>query len=251
MAHSSVCGQSSVVCMYLVSYQSIVDCLNLNHGLGAQRWENGSLHILVDLSRSLCPGDRARDRIEHEDPPQRDLSQRCALRNDGFQLLDGFQSRLQIDARECFSHVERLALTVEVSVIVLWKLRLRGYLACKETACQRNTDYYSNFPLLCCGKEICGGLQSEHVEDDLHALEIRVFCGLERLGDLLDADPIVSHLAFTFQFIKRSENFRPIVDLGGRAVQLQQVNAVYTQVSEASIHKSLKVASVISVGGVR
>ncbi len=57
--------------------------------------------------------------------------------------------------------------------------------------------------------------------------------------------------AFGFKVVERGEDLQAVVDLGGGAVQLQQVERVGLQVLEAAFDKCVQVFGGVTVGGVR
>ncbi len=74
---------------------------------------------------------------------------------------------------------------------------------------------------------------------------------LDRLFDLFHADAVVLDLARLHQVIQHVEDFRVVVDLGGRAVQLHQVEGFHIQVSQAALDESGQILAVVAFGDMR
>ena len=61
------------------------------------------------------------------------------------------------------------------------------------------------------------------------------FDGLERFLDLFHAHAVMPQFAGFHQVVEDAENFRPVINLRGRTMQLQQVNRVRVQILQAAL----------------
>ena len=99
------------------------------HGGFRQRRQVRSGAVIGHLIGALAAGDGAGDGIKLEDPAQSELRQAGSLRRQRTQLFDGFERGRVIDAGEGFADVERLAVPVEVTVVVGSELGIARELA--------------------------------------------------------------------------------------------------------------------------
>ena len=93
----------------------------LHRRLGKRR-QLGRGGVRARLLGGLRPGDDRRDRVEAQDPPQRELGQRRPFGDERPQLVDDLEAELEVDARERLPDVELLAVPVEGPVVVGAKL---------------------------------------------------------------------------------------------------------------------------------
>src|SRR3712207_1447059 len=75
-------------------------------------------NILLDLLGILAARNGAAYGWEHRDPAQRQLGKCCTFWHERSQLLNGLQTSLVIHAGEGFAPIKRLAVAVEVAMIV-------------------------------------------------------------------------------------------------------------------------------------
>ena len=99
-------------------------------------------------------------------------------------------------------------------------------------------------------KEELRGAKTEAVEDNLHRFHVGVFDGLEGFFHLLDTDPVVADFAGFDKTIQDAEDFGAIVDGGGRAVKLHQVETLDCEIAEAVFDETGEVGFVIAIRGV-
>ena len=85
------------------------------------------------------------------------------------------------------------------------------------------------------------GPLSEHVEDDLDGGDARVLDRLQRLLDLLDADPVGAHEAVLDQPVAGLEHGGRVVRLPRRAVQLDEVDDVDAEVLARALEPDAQV----------
>src|SRR5215210_8104116 len=154
-------------------------------------------------------------------------------------------------AGEGLAPIKGLAISVEVAMVVLGELAVGPHLAGEETAGERHADEDTNVPLLGQGEELLGGLLAENIEDDLNGLHVRTVECQPRFLDGLDAHPVVLDLAGPHEPVQGVECLVSVIDLGRRAVELQQVEGIYAEVFEAPLDKSGEVFVVITLGRMR
>ena len=92
---------------------------------------------------------------------------------------------------------------------------------------------------------------AKHVEDDLHALHVRIVHRLESLFRRLDAHAVVAQLAGRHEIVEHAEHFRPVVHVVRRAVELQQVDRLGVEILQAAIDERGEVLAVVAFGRVR
>src|SRR5260370_34976535 len=198
----------------------IVDLPYAVHRLIAERRQRDSLYIIFRLLRVLSARDGARYLGEHQDPAQGELRHCGSLRYQCAQFLNCPQAGLVVYALEGLPLIEGFAVTVEAAMVVLGKLRVMGELACQQAACQRHARQDTNLAFASGSKELLGRLGTEHVEDDLDTLEIWISDCLKTLCDALSTEAIKTDFALLHQVIEDAEDFRHIIDLVWRAVEL-------------------------------
>ena len=104
----------------------VVNRADLFHrGLG-QRRQIRRRDVFRDLRRPFRAGNRARHRRKFQNPAQRQLRQRRACGNQVFQLFHRAQAGLKIHAGKRFAAVERLAVAVEIPMVVLAQIFCRA-----------------------------------------------------------------------------------------------------------------------------
>src|SRR5438876_1209953 len=104
-------------------------------------------------------------------------------------------------------------MTVEVTVVIWVKLGAAGKLCCEHPTCQRHTRQDSNLALASGCKELLCRFETEHVEDNLNALDIRIGNRLESLVHSLYADSVKANLTLLHQVIEDTKDFWHIIDL--------------------------------------
>ena len=75
--------------------------------------------------------------------------------------------------------------------------------------------------LTCDRKKVLGWPEPKQVEDELHALDVRVADRFERLVHTLYAHPLGADFALLHQVIEDAKDLRHVVDFSWRTVQLQ------------------------------
>src|SRR5690606_40241137 len=93
-------------------------------------------------------------------------------------------------AGEGLAHVEGLAVAVEVAVVAFLEAGIGAELAAEHAAGQWHPRDHRHAAALGLAEEQLRRTQAEHVEDDLHAGDVRILDRLERLLDALDAHAI-------------------------------------------------------------
>src|SRR5262245_13238453 len=109
-----------------------------------------------------------------------------------------------------------------------------GELAREQAGRERHPGQYSDFAALRFPKETFRGTLPEHVVDHLYGLDVRILERLEPFFDALDADTVVANLTLADEIVERCEGLRLIVYVRRRAVDLEQVEAVDSQVRQAA-----------------
>ncbi len=82
--------------MHLQANMPVVNRTDLFHSGICNRWQVGGMNIVFGLNRALGSWNGAGHGIEHENPPQGQLSHRSVWWNKWPQFLDGFKSGLKI-----------------------------------------------------------------------------------------------------------------------------------------------------------
>ena len=142
-------------------------------------------------------------------------------------------------------------MAVELAMVVLGEAGLRAELAGQQPAGQRHAHDHRHAAPLGLAEEQFGRTQAEHVVDDLHAGHARELDGLERFLHAFDADPVARDLAALDQAIEALEDLRAVIGVGGRAMQLQQVQGVHLQVAQAAVDPVLQVGGAVAFHGLR
>ena len=115
-------------------------------------------------------------------------------------------------------------------MVVGTELRLAGVLAREQPGRQRHPhDHADPAPRRLCEEHARRPLP-ERVEDDLHAGDVRVLHRLQRLLDAFDADAVGGDPALLDHRVEVLEDLRVVVEVGRRAVQLDQVERVDAEV---------------------
>ena len=85
------------------------------------------------------------------------------------------------------------------------------------------------------GQHLLRGLEPEHVEDDLQALDLGMAHRGERFLHRLDADAVVAELPRPHQVVEDAEHLRLAEQGRRRTVELQQIDGVHLEVLEAAL----------------
>ena len=96
----------------------VVDFADACHDLRSERGKIRGPRVVRHLAGALATGDRATDRIEHQDPAQSKLAHADVGRHQGADFFHCRQRHLVVDPGKGLAHIEALALTVEVAMIV-------------------------------------------------------------------------------------------------------------------------------------
>src|SRR5581483_7310677 len=131
--------------------------------------------VCARLVRRLGAGDNRRDVFEVEDPAQRELCERGARRQQRAELLDGFEAGLEVHPGERLADVERLAVTVEATVVVCAETRVPSELPRQETGRERDPRDDADVVLESLTEEELRRPLAKGVEDDLHRGDARIF----------------------------------------------------------------------------
>src|SRR5258708_8993610 len=92
------------------------------------------------------------------------------------------------------------------------KVRVGTQLAGKQATGQGHTHDNTHLAFASRREELLLRLEAEHVEDNLHALHMRILNSLERLPDGFDADAIITNLALLYQLVHDGEDFRHVIN---------------------------------------
>src|SRR5258708_5616962 len=111
-------------------------------------------------------------------------------------------------------------MAVEAAMAGLGQLRGMGELARQQPACQLHARQGTNLAFASGSKEFPRRLGTEHVEDDVDTLEIWIGDCLKSLVYALYTDAIKTDFALLHQVVEDAEDFRHIIDLVWRAVEL-------------------------------
>src|ERR1700738_307749 len=126
-------------------------------------------------------------------------------------------------------------------MIVRPKLALRRKLAGQHPGRQWEPGQNPDLALARFAEKQVRRTLAKDIENDLYRLHTRVFNRLQRLLDLFNADAVMANLSLPDQIVKSRKQFRPIVNLGRRAMQLQQVERLDFQVLKASFDEGRQV----------
>src|SRR6266480_6239536 len=126
-----------------------------------------------------------------------------------------------------------------------------GKLSCEHSTCQRHACQDSNLSFTSGCKELLGGFEAEHVEDNLNALDIWIGYRFESLVYSLYTDAVKSHLALLHQVIEYAKDFRHMIDLSGRTVKLEKIKRFHVQVSQAAFDKACQILAIVARSDMR
>src|SRR5450631_1439587 len=225
----------------------VVDFADACHDFRSERGKIGRPRVVRYLAGALATGDRATDRIEHQDPAQSKLAHADVRRYQGADFFDRRQRHLVINPGEGLAYIETLALAVEVAMIVGIEFGIGAKLPRKQPAGQRNARQDANLLQLGLGKEEFRRTLTETIENDLHRLQVGVFHGLESLFHALHAHPIETDLARLHQVVEHGEDLGMIIGIGRRAVELHQVEDFYVQIEQVVFDPGGKVSAGVAL----
>ena len=100
-------------------------------------------------------------------------------------------------------------------------------------------------------KELFCGFETEHVEDNLHALDIRIAYRLESLFYSLYTDAVKTHLALLHKIVKDTKDFRHVIDLCWWGVKLEKIKRFHLQVLQAPFDKAIQILTIIARSDMR
>src|SRR5450759_983551 len=141
----------------------------------------------------LRAGDGGRHLVGHEDPPQRQLGERGAVRHERAQFLHELQPRLVVEAGERLPDVEGFAVAVERAVVAGIERSLARERAGQEARREGHPGQDADVAAGGLGQEAVSRALADQVVDDLDARDARVLDRLERLLDALNADAVRGH----------------------------------------------------------
>ena len=118
-----------------------------HRGLG-QRRQIRRPDVFHDLRRAFRAGNGARHRRKLQNPAQRQLRQRRASGNQSFQLFGHTQAGLKIHARKRFAAVKRLAVPIEVTMVILGEPAVARDFARQQSRGQRHAREDADLALL-------------------------------------------------------------------------------------------------------
>jgi hypothetical protein len=95
-------------------------------------------------------------------------------------------------------------------------------------------------------EKVVSGPLAKTIENNLHALDVRVLDGLQCFVHFFHADAVVSQLAGLHHAIENIESFRLEIEFSGRAVELQQVERVGCEIAQAVFHPRGKIRSAVA-----
>ncbi len=151
-------------------------------------------------------------------------------------------------AGERLANVEGFAVAVVAAVIVGREDRVGPHLSGEHPAGEGYANDHTDIGLRGEIEEpICRSLP-ENVEDYLHRLNTRVLDRLHRFLYPLDADAVVADFPRNLQGVEFAEQLGSVVDVGRRAVQLQEVEGVRIEIRQTAIDESLDVLAGVAVG---
>ena len=195
----------------------------------------GGRRIRARLLGRPRAGDGRRDGIGHQDPAQCQLGHADVGRDERAELLDEGQAGLVVEARERLAHIEGLAVAVERAVVGLLEGGARRELAGEQAGGQRHAREDAHVTALRGREEMLQRPLSDDVEDDLDAGHAGILDGLEAFLDALDADAIGGDGAGCDELVEGSEDLGVVVDVGGWAMQLHQVQPLDPEVLATAV----------------
>jgi hypothetical protein len=207
--------------------------------------------FFAGLALGAGAGDRARHTRVHQDPPQRELPQRRPGRHERAKFVNRGKRGVERYAGERLADVEQLSVPVERPVIVGGERAVRPERARQQPARQGHARDHADLAGRRLGEKRVSRLVPEHVEDDLHGLDVRMPHRHPGLVDGLDAHAVVADLARSNQIVQHAEHLATQVDGRRRTVQLQQIERIDAQVGEAVVHPGLKVLAAVPFGHLR
>src|SRR5580692_4462387 len=156
----------------------VVDAAESSHGAFGERREAGGAAIVGNLFGTFAAGNGAGNGVEHENPTEGELTHGHARGQDGANIFRSFNPGLVVHAGESLADVKRLAVTVEIAVVVCGKLGVATKFSGQQTAGQRNAGQNADLLLFGERKEFFGGALAEAIEDNLHRLDVGELNGL-------------------------------------------------------------------------
>src|ERR1700722_6850097 len=213
---------------------AVIDRLQFGHRLRRQGGQCGGFRVRSRLRRVACAGNGDGDGVEHQYPSQRELRHRRASAQRA-EFLDRRKTRFIGYVRESLADVEGLAVAIELAMVGILELRIGPELTGKKAAGERHArDYGDLFGFSRREKSLYRAL-AENVEDDLDAGHAGIFDCLQSLFDPLYADPVIQDLALFHQRVETLENFRAIIEVGGRERKLDEIERIDFQVFQAAL----------------
>ena len=228
--------------------------VNLADGVHRFRREGrqiGGGAVFFGLGRPLRAWDGAGHGVEHKNPAEGELGERHPGRTDRLHFFHGGETCFVIDAGKRFADVERFAAAIELAVVIRLKRRLPRELAGEKARGQRHTSQNADASLFGLLEEQLRRPLTEHVEDNLHALDIGEVHRLEPFFRRLDADAVVLQFAGGDQVFEDLKYIGVVVDVVRRAVELQEVDRFDAEILQAALDERDEVFAVVSFCRVR
>ena len=219
--------------MDLASQHPVVNVLHALVEGEAERGNRTGGGVAAGLRHRPGPGDDRADTVDLGHPGQGSLRGRELLGMESGERRElgcGRQAGLIVHAGEGFADIEGAAVTVVVAVVVRREGRLTGVLAGQQTARQRNAgdDAHASGPG---GRhDVLERLQPERIQNDLHAGQAGPFDGSEGLVTGFDAHPVGGDGSLGDEGVERIVDLVGFDHVGGRAVQLHEVQGVQAEV---------------------
>src|SRR5258708_36001927 len=123
---------------------------------------------------------------------------------------------------------------VKVAMIVFSKLRLRTELAGQQATCQRYSCQDAHTMLTCSSKKLFRRLETKHVEDDLHALNVRIGNRFERPVHTLQSPTITADFTPPHQPLQHAHSLRHIIPLTPTPLRITASKRSGLQVAQAA-----------------
>ena len=97
-------------------------------------------------------------------------------------------------------------------------------------------------------KEQVRGALAENVENDLHRLDVWKFDGLDGFLDFFNADAVMPEFSGRDEVVQNLKNFGHVINLGGRAMELEQIQSFGFEVAQTAFDERRQVFAAVALG---
>ena len=123
-------------------------------------------------------------------------------------------------------------------MIISGEGRLACHLARQHSRRQRQSDDHTDLAAHGFLEKQFSRALAEDVEDNLYRAHSWILDRFQRFFYLFDTDPVIPYLASLDQIVQHAKHLGHVIDFGGWAVELQEIQGIRLQVFEAALNKS-------------